>query len=328
MIIVTGATGFVGRYLVDQLVTDGFDVLATGRSQAGEEYYKKQGIPFARLDITRGEDFDKLPKQGVEAIAHVAALLSIDISQWTAKDYLMTNALGTYNVLEYCRKNNVNKVVYTMTHSDVNRAKEVTITEETPRQFGATYGLGNTVPFIVSKIAGNTFIEVYDRDGIIQGIMLRLPGLRGYGSRDTYYNCVFHQFIQKAMKSAPIEIWGEHKTVRDLIYVKDVVAAIIKALRNERAHGLYNIGSGKGLTIEEEAKAIVKVFSPPDKPSKLVYRPDIEEVRKRSYIWDISKAKRDLGWEPEYSYEEALIDYKKEMDRKHFEIEQRPVIEN
>ena len=322
MIIVTGATGFVGRYLVDQLVKDDVEVLATSRNKAGEEYYKNRGVPYAKLDITHEEDFDKLPKHGVEAIAHLAALLSIDIAQWTAKDYLMTNALGTYNVLEYCQKSSVKKIIYTMTHSDVNRAKEVTITEETPRQFGVTYGLGNTVPFIISKIAGNTFVEVYDRDGIIQAIMFRLPGVRGYGSRDTYYNTVFHQFIQKAIRSEPIEIWGEHKTVRDLIYVKDVVAAIIKALRSDKAHGLYNIGSGKGLTIEDEAKAIIKVFSPSGKPSRLVYRPDIEEVRKRSYIWDISKAKRDLDWEPKYSYEEALTDYKKEMERGYFETKE------
>ncbi|MGD0780432.1 MAG: NAD(P)-dependent oxidoreductase [Dehalococcoidales bacterium] len=318
MIIVTGAAGFVGRYLVDQLIKDGVEVLATARSQAGEQYYKKQGIPFINLDVSNEEDFTKLPKQGVEGVAHVAALLSIDIAQHTPKDYLLTNALGTYNVLEYCRKNNIKKIVYTMTHSDVNRAKEVIITEETPRQFGATIGLGNTVPFIVSKIAASTFIEVYDGDGLIQAIMLRLPGVRGYGSRDTYYNTVFHQFIQKAMKSGPIEIWGEHKTVRDLVYVKDVTAAISQALKSENARGLYNIGSGKGLTIEDEAKAIIKAFSPPGKPSPLVYRPDIEEVRKRSYVWDISKAKRELDWEPRYSYYEAMVDYKKEMERGYF----------
>ena len=147
---------------------------------------------------------------------------------------------------------------------------------------------------------------------------MRFPGIRGYGSRDTHYNCVFHQFIQKAIRSEPIEIWGEHKTVRDLVYIKDVVAAIIGALKSKNAKGLYNIGSGKGMTIEEEAKAIIKAFSPPDNPSEIIYRPDIEEVRKRSYIFDISKAKRDFGYSPKYSYEEALIDYKKEMKRGRF----------
>jgi UDP-glucose 4-epimerase len=320
MIIVTGATGFVGRYLVDQLVEDGVAVVATSRSKRGEAYYKKAGIPFVRLDVTKEEDFDDLPKENVDAVVHLAALLSIDTAKWKPKDYLMVNALGTYNVLEYCRKSNVKKIIYAMTHSDVNRAKEMIITEGTPRQFGSTIGPGNTLPYIVSKIAAMNFIEVYTKEAEMQGIVLRFPGIRGYGSRDAAYDTVFHQFIQKAIRSEPIEIWGEHKTVRDLVYVKDVVAAISGALKSENASGLYNIGSGKGLTIEDEAKAIIKVFSPSDKPSRLVYRPDIEEVRKRSYIWDISKAKRDLDWEPKYSYEEALADYKKEMERGYFEI--------
>ena len=314
MIIVTGATGFIGRYLVDQLVTDGVEVLATGRSERRKAYYKKVGVPFTQLDITKEKDFDNLPKENVDAVVHLAALLSIDITKWTPKDYFMTNALGTYNVLEYCRENNVKKIIYATTHSDVNRSKDIVITEETSRQFGSTIGPGNTLPFIISKIAGMNFIEVYTRDHIIQGISLRFTGIRGYGSNDTRYNTVFHRFIQKAMKSEPIEIWGGHKTVRDLVYIKDVVSGIIGALNSEKASGFYNIGSGKGLTIEDEAKAIIKVFSPPDNPSKLIYRPEIEEVRKRSYIFDISKAKRDFGYFPKDSYEEAIRDYKKEME--------------
>ena len=310
MIMVTGASGFIGRYLVDRLIKDGIEVLATGRSEKGKGYYKRVDIPFIQVDITKEEDFDKLPKEGVDAVVHLAALLSIDAERWRAKDYLLTNALGTYNILEYCRKSNIKKIIYAMTHSDVNRSKDLIITEETPREFGGA------LPYIVSKISAMKFIEGYSRDYGIQGICLRFPGIRGYGSRDTYYNCVFHQFVQKAIKSEPIEIWGEHKTVRDLVYVKDVVAAIIETLKSKKANDLYNIGSGVGLTIEDEAKAIIKVFSPKDNPSKLRYRPEIEEVRKRSYIFDISKAKRDFGYSPKYSYEGAMKDYKKEMERK------------
>jgi UDP-glucose 4-epimerase len=313
MIIVTGATGFIGRYLVDQLVEDGVEVVATGKSERGKAYYKKAGIPFVRLDITKEEDFDNLPRENVDAVVHLAALLSIDIEKWKPKDYLRINALGTYNVLEYCRKSGSKKIIYAMTHSDVNRAKEVVITENTPKEFGGA------LPYIISKIAGINFIEGYSRDYGIQGIFLRFPGIRGYGSRDTHYNCVFHRFIQKAIRSEPIEIWGEHKTVRDLVYIKDVVAAIIGALKSEKANGLYNIGSGKGITIEDEARAIIKVFSPPDNPSKIIYQPDIEEVRKRSYIFDISKAKRDFDYSCKYSYEEALRDYKKEMEKNRFQ---------
>ncbi len=324
MIVVTGATGFIGRYLIDRLVRDGFSVLATGRTRAGEEYYGPRHIPFAQVDIARADTLEKLPKQGVDAVVHLAALLSIDVAQWTPEQYLMTNALGTYNVLDYCRKTKTHKIVYAMTHSDVNRAMEQTITEETPRQFGSTRdatGHGHTLPYIVAKIAGQHFVDGYVADGAIaQGITFRFPGLRGYGSRDSRYTTVFHQFVVKAMGSEPIEIWGEHKTVRDILYVKDAVSAIVCALRDDRANGLYNIGSGVGLTIEDEAKAVIKAFSPSDKPSRLVYRPDIEEVRKRSYVFDIAKASRDLGWKPHYTYYEAMLDYKQEMERGYFDL--------
>jgi UDP-glucose 4-epimerase len=318
MIVVTGANGFVGRYLVDGLVKGGFSVLATGHSSRGKEYYNKLNIPFVAVDITKEEDFDKLPKQGVNGVVHVAALLRIDRDIYTPMDYILVNGLGTFNVLEYCRKNNIEKMVYTMSHSDIDGSKSVIISEETPREYVSPYGEGNVLPFIVSKIMGADFTSVYHRDGIVQATTLRLSNIRGYGSRDTRHNCVFHQFIQKALKNDSIEIWGQHKTVRDLIYVKDVVSAIIKTLESASASSFYTIGSGKGLTIEDEAKAIIKAFSSPDNPSEIIYKPDTEEVRKKSTIFDISKAKRELSWEPHYSYEDAMADYKKEMERGYF----------
>ena len=311
-ILVTGATGFIGTYLVDQLVKEGVDVVAIGRSKDGEAYYKKRAIPFVNLDITKEKDFDKLPKD-VDAVAHMAGLLSIDM--YTPSDYLMANALATYNVLEYCRKNDARKIVFSMTHSNVNRAKSIIVSEDTPEQFS-----GPATPYIVSKIAAMKFIESYSRDYGIQEASLRLPGVRGYGSRFvSFWNgrpevSVFRMFVAKAMRGEPIEIWGERKTVRDLVYVKDVVSGFIGALDSKKASGLYNIGSGVGLTIEQEAKAIIAAFSPPNKPSKIIHRPDIEEVRKRSYIFSIKKAKKDFGYAVKYSYEDAMKDYKKEME--------------
>jgi len=159
--------------------------------------------------------------------------------------------------------------------------------------------------------------------------------VRGYGSRYVSFwdgrpeVSVFRMFVAKAMRGEPIEIWGEHKTVRDLVYVKDVVAAFIGALNSEKASGLYTIGSGVGLTIDQEAKAIIAAFSPPDKPSKIVYRPDIAEVKRKDQIFSIEKAKRDFGYVPKYSYEAAMRDFKKEMESgrfRHLEAKQEEVL--
>lgn len=315
MIIVTGASGFVGRYCVKALVRKGYEVIATARSERAENFYKHSGIPFVKVDITNPGDFKKLPEKEMEAIVHTAGLLSID--RYPAKDYFMVNAYGTYNVLEYCVKVNAKTIIYTMTHSDVNRSGEVHITEETPRIFGGK----ETSAYIISKVAAADSVSAYTREYGIRGVVLRLPGIRGWGSRTVAHwggkkeKFVFNTFIEKVMKSEPIQIWGKYETKRDLIYIKNVVDSIIKVLQSEKAVGLYNLGSGQGLTIKDEAKAIIKAFSPSDKPSKLVYCPDIPEVRRRSYIFIIDKAKRDFGYTPKFTYEEAMVDMKKDMDK-------------
>lgn len=290
MILITGGKGFIGGYVAKELEGD-YRPLALGKD---------------KLDITKPEDFDKLPTR-IDAVVHTAGLLSIDQEKYRPMDYFMVNGVGTYNVCEYCRKHDVQTIIFMMTHSDVNRSNHIVIREYTPRKFGGA------VPYITSKIAAMEILDSYSNDYGIRTVSFRLPGVRGYGSRDTLYNCVFHQFVQKAIKGEPIELWGEIRTQRDFVYVKDIGRAVKLALGNTKARGLYNIAMGKGHTIEDEARAIIKVFSDPNNKSKIIYRPDIPEVRKRSYIFDVSKACLDFRWIAKYSYEAALEDMKKEM---------------
>jgi len=314
MIIVTGANGFIGRYLVRQLLDNGVDVLATGSSGKSKKYFKDNNIPFEMIDVTKKEDFDKLPDS--DAVVHLAALLRIDRDKHTALDYIKVNGYGTFNVLEYCYKVGA-KIIYSQTHSDIDASKDNIISEKTERAFTSSHETSDNVyPFIVGKNMGMDLVLAYDHDGVIPaGIVFRLSNIRGYGSRDTRYNCVFHQLIQKAIKGDSIEIWGAHKTIRDMIYVKDVVDAIIKAINSNTAHGLYTIGSGSGVTILDEAKAIIKAFCT-KKQSKIIFKPEIKEIRTKNTTFDISKAEKELHWKPQYSYEEAMIDMKYEMDKK------------
>ncbi len=289
-VLITGGNGFVGRYTTKGLEEEhGFFVHSKSHKS---------------LDVTRPQDF---PSLEADAVVHTAGLLSIE--HFKPRQYFDVNIYGTYNVCEFCRHNDVKTIVFTMTHSDVNQSDSMVISEDTPRKYG-----GDAVPYIVSKIAAMELVQNYGREYGIRPVILRLPGIRGYGSRDTKCGCAFHLFIKKALVSEPIEVWGKHDVVRDLVYVKDVVNAIIKSLKNKKAKGLYNIGSGVGLTIEDEVKAIIEAFSPKDKPSRIVYRPDIEVTDTRSYIFNISKAKRDFGYVPVYSYLDAMKDFKEEME--------------
>lgn len=289
-VMVTGADGFVGRYLVKELIKQRYDVRALGRREWDIRYPARN--LFYDVDI----------------VVHCAALLMIN--GHLAEEYFLTNVLGTYNVLELCRKAGA-KMIYLMTHSDVNASDCTYISEDTEQWY---VGSPEVIAFITSKVAAMKMVEAYNDSGYLEGVILRLANIRGVGSQDTKYNCVFHQFIEKAKKGEPIELWGALKTVRDLIYIKDIVDAIISSFN--APPGLYNIGSGKGLTIEQEARAIAQVFNPPGKQSQFIYRPDIEEVRKRSCIFEIDKAYREFGWYPKYDYVQGLFDMKTIMEGK------------
>lgn len=323
-VLITGGNGFIAKYLKRAMDAIGWEFTAPSKEE---------------LDVTHPEDFIRFSVCHYDAVVHLAALLMIDGHR--ASSYFDVNAIGTFNALEFCRVTKVKTFIYTMTHSDVNLDfVHYPLSSDAPPCFGtgSWEPAKNSIPFIASKIAAKEMVEAYDRQQALRGVVLRLANIRGYGSRDERYNCVFHQFIQKALNGEDIEIWGNPpKTKRDLIAVQDVCSAIIAAIQSQDAHGTYNIGSGIGLTIEQEAEAIIEVFSRwedlpemPDvdveggkflgieartcyKESKIIHRPDIPEVRKVSCVFDIGKAMKDLHWHPRYSYAAGLRDYKKEM---------------
>ena len=117
----------------------------------------------------------------------------------------------------------------------------------------------------------------------------------------------------KAEAGKDIEIWGDPQISRDIIYVKDVARAFVLALRSDKTYGLYNMTSGTELTLEEQVQTVIDVFGP-GKGSKIVYRPD-KPNNTPSFLFDMTKAKEDFGFVPEYlSYRAIMEDYKKELE--------------
>ena len=118
----------------------------------------------------------------------------------------------------------------------------------------------------------------------------------------------FQIFIDKAKSSTPLEVWGDSTKGRDIVYVKDVINAFIKAINNDTAKGLYNITSGKRLTLLEEAQTIAKIFWGDETKPEIIQRPEIAN-HIDSFVYDISKAKKELNWEPEFTFEKMLLDF-------------------
>jgi UDP-glucose 4-epimerase len=112
-------------------------------------------------------------------------------------------------------------------------------------------------------------------------------------------------------------LWGDPAVARDIVYVKDVVAAIVLALRRTGVSGLYNISSGQKLSLQDQAECAIRVFSPPGKRSEILYQPEKPHYLE-SYVYDVGKARDILGWQPKYSFEDMLRDYRKERESGRF----------
>ena len=323
MIIVIGATGFIGLYTVEQLVASGKKVLGTGRNEKLKALVTERGAEYVSLDLTKPEDFDKLPTDGVEGVILLAGLLpanaTTDITvDENAADYIRANVLGTINVLEYCRKNGIKKVISASSYADVAGAwkKGYAIKESEPRDFNFT---GDHAVYVISKNCANDVMEYYNQQHGMQCAWFRLPPVYGVGPHATIYvngKCYksgIQTFIEKAEKGEPIEIWGDPTISRDIIYVKDVARAFDLALQSDKTYGLYNMTSSTELELEEQIRVIIDLFSK-GKKSEIVYRPD-KKNNTPSFLFSMEKAEKDFGFVPQYrSYREMMLDYKKELE--------------
>lgn len=321
-VMVIGATGTLGTYFLDHLSEKGYDVWAIGRRNVNEKYYSERGIKSAKVDITNKEDFDKLPKSGIDTVVLISGAMPSRMVGYNPQKYIDVNVTGTLNVLEYCRKTNVKQILYTQSHSDVAGYWNTSeyIQPDAPRKLNLK---GDHAVYIISKNAAVDLIEHYHQDYGLRTYVFRLPTIYNYRPiYDMYVNgknvpMGFRYFIQKAIQSQPIEIWGDPAKAKDMIYVKDFNQMLTKSIESDLDKGFYNVATGKPTTLEEQIRGVIEVFSPIDNPSEIIYRP--EKTSQNSYLYDIENARQELGYEPEYSYKEMLVDMKKEMEGNRFD---------
>lgn len=323
MIIVIGATGFIGMYTVRHLLAQGKKVLGTGRNAKLGKALQDMGAEYCKLDITKPEDFDSLPTENVEGVILLAGLLpanaKVDITRdENAADYFKVNVIGTINVLEYCRKNGIRKVIGCSSYSDVAGAwkKGYAIKETEPRNFHFT---GDHAVYVISKNAANDVMEYYNQQHGMQCAWFRFPPVYGVGPHSVIYvngkvyKSGIQTFIENAQQGKDIELWGDPHIQRDIIYVKDVAEAFALALESDKTYGLYNMTSGTALDLEDQARAVIEVFGDPNK-SHIVYRPD-KPNNTPSFLFDMTKAREDFGFVPRYtSYADMMRDYKVELE--------------
>jgi UDP-glucuronate 4-epimerase len=299
--LVTGCSGFVGSTLTDALLADGHEVL--GVDVLLDNY--PRGIKLGNLEAARGYDaFDFLPLdlaeaelepllEGCDVVFHLAAEPGVRTS-WGERfaSYERNNVLATQRLLEAVKPTPEKRVVYASSSSVYGDAERLPTPEDTRPQPYSPYG--------VTKLAAEHLCSLYHGNFGVATVSLRYFSVYGPRQRP---DMAFNRFCRAALAGESLTVFGDGEQTRDFTFVGDVVAATRAAAVSPSAPGrVYNVGGGSRVSVNE-ALGLIASFS--ERPLDVVYL-ERERGDVRDTGADTTRARRDLGFDPETSVEEGL----------------------
>lgn len=322
-IIIFGATGNVGSYVLkyacEYFDRDNYEIIASGRRET--DFFTKHGIPYFSVDLSKKDDFEKLPKENVYAVIYLAAQIPSYMKGYHPEQYIQSNVIGAYNVLEYCRETGADRILFSTTVFDVSLSATngSVLKPDMPLNFSYK---GDHAVYVISKNTAIELIKHYHEEYGLKYFIFRFPTIYNYSPYHYYHpNGVktlrpVYKMIDNAMKGEPIELWGDPNYAKDMVHVYDCAQMICKAVEANRETGFYNVGTGIPVTLQQQIEAIISVFSPKDHPSPIVYMP--EKPCGGGFLMDVENAKKELGYEPKYDVVALFQDYRKEMEINRF----------
>lgn len=322
-VVVFGSTGTVGAYTSSLLSKKGYEVIAVGRRSDDGGFFDSIGAKYLSIDITDKACFDRLPKADIAAVLHFAGVMPSKMLGYHPQKYIDSIIKGTMNVLDYCRESGSEKIVFTQTRADSHShmGTDKPLSDDIVKGYPKT---GDHSIYTICKNAAVDIIEHYHEEYGLKRFIFRLPTIYAYHPDFYYYvngqkkKKAYWQMIHSALEGKTLEVWGDPSKKKEIFYVKDMAKAALLAIESRKDGGIYNVGRGEGVTIEEQVKGIADVFSPSAMASKVVYRPDMPDGRQ--FVHSIKKISDELGFSPDYDYLAMLKDMRNEMQEKPFRL--------
>jgi len=294
--LVTGGAGFIGSQLVEDLVSRNHNVSVLDNFSSKQP--KRSGAGF---QVVEGDVTDLKTVMGVtnavDVVYHLAAVLGVEYAHQHPTETLEVEIMGTRNILEAMRKNDVKMIVYGSSSEVYGEPTSLPIAERDRTAPKSTYG--------VAKLAGEKYCEAYRRMYGIEYVILRYFNVYGPRQDDRF---VIPRFIRAALQGAPLEIYGDGNQIRDFTFVKDAVRLTLMATQTSRAKGqTLNVGTGVATKASDLAKLILDLTG---SNSSIVQRDFDESNRPREIeifnrLADINRA-RQLAYEPQTSIRDGI----------------------
>lgn len=307
-ILVTGCAGFIGSHVCEYLLKRGdivygidnintyYDVLLKMKNLEILERYSN--FKFSKEDICTTQIITKWKP---DKICHLASMAGVRYSIEHPKLYVKVNIEGFIHILEEARKNNINHIVYASSSSVYGLNKKVPLVESDPIKTPNS-------PYATSKLAIELYAKTYH-----QLYNMSLIGLRFftvYGPRGRP-DMAPYKFLKAISSGQQFKKYGDGSSSRDYTYIDDIVYGTVMALDNKNnvKCEVYNLGNSSPVTLNEFIKLCEKVTK-----KKARYEQIENQLGDVPHTYaDISKAKRDLDYEPKTSLEEGLTKFYKSL---------------
>jgi len=322
-ILITGGCGFIGANYTDRLLARGervvvFDNLSRRGSEKNAEWLReKYGARFEliRADIRDARAIADAAREA-DAIFHFAAQVAVTTSVADPRTDFEINALGTFNALEAARLSGHNPIFLFASTNKVYGGMDDVIVVEKPTRYAYRDLIGGVSeqqpldfhsPYGCSKGAADQYVRDYHRIYGVRTVVFRQSAIYGYRQFGVEDQGWLAWFIIAAVLGKPITIYGDGKQVRDMLFIDDLMDAYDAALAriDHIAGHVYNIGGGPNNTISvwaEFGPLLEKLLGRKIPVQYDAWRPGDQRV----CVYDISKAKQELGWEPRIGVPEGV----------------------
>jgi nucleoside-diphosphate-sugar epimerase len=297
-VLVTGGAGFLGSHLCDRLIRDHtvhcMDILASGKRDNIQHLVADKNFNFIRHDVQKPFESEA----SFDTIFHFASRAAPDEYQKFPLHTLMTNSLGTYNMLELARKHD-SKILLAST-SEIYGDADVVPTPE--HYWGNVNPVGIRSCYDEGKRFAETLFYTFRQQYGMDTKIIRI--FNTYGPRiraDGYYGRALPRFITQALEGKDITVYGDGSQTRSFCYVDDLMDGILSVARSGHT-GPFNLGNPNEITILDLAKLVKESTG---SSSEITFHPLPEDdPRRRSP--DIAKARELLKWEPRVDLREGL----------------------
>lgn len=301
-ILVTGGCGFIGsNYIRLELATDpqlsivNLDKLTyAGNLENLADLQKNPRYQFAKGDICNKEFVTSLLQGGdIDAVVNFAAESHVDRSILDSSPFVQTNIVGTQTLLDCCRQFKIGRYVQVSTDEVYGTlGDDGKFTEETP--------IAPNSPYSASKAAADLLVRAYVHTFGFPAVITRCSN--NYGPYQ-FPEKLIPLFVSNALNDQPLPVYGTGLNVRDWIHVQDHCRGIGAALRNGKVGEVYNFGGNSELTNLDLTYMLLEALG---KPRTLIKYVTDRPGHDHRYAIDASKAKRELGWEPQTVFRDGL----------------------